>query len=388
MNKIKEFLRGISSAEGKKWRLPHSRRQWTIFLLILFMLVGGLTVVLRVETSYSVLAKFDKNDVVGTKYLQFGRNLFKYSPDGAACVDGGGKILWNYTFSMQSPIVDICESTIVVGDQQGSLIYVFDQNGQKGQFETLLPIEKVKVAKQGVVAAILKDGDVTWINFYDSNGGEIAKMRSTVKGAGYPIDMALSPDGLKIMVSFLYADQGIMKTKIAFYNFDAPGQTEENNRVSRFSYNNQVAPSVFFVDSSRAVALRSDGFSVYRGGDTPEEKVNVGFDREVLSAFHEGGKLGFIFKSDRENYKYEMMVYNLNGRCSMKKYFNMDYRQVKMSEGNIILYNDKEFQVFTSRGRKRVDVIYQKAIEDVVSVPGLGKYMVVCGESTEIIRVK
>ena len=53
---------------------------------------------------------------------------------------------------------------MVVADQQGTDVYIFDEKGQKGQFETLLPIEKVKVARQGVVAAVLTDEDVTWIN--------------------------------------------------------------------------------------------------------------------------------------------------------------------------------------------------------------------------------
>lgn len=39
----------------------------------------------------------------------------------------------------------------------------------------------------------------------------------------------------------------------------------------------------------------------------------------------------------------------------------MDYRQAKMMEGNILLINDKGFQVYSSRGRKRVDVTYKKA---------------------------
>jgi len=35
-----------------------------------------------------------------------------------------------------------------------------------------------------------------------------------------------------------------------------------------------------------------------------------------------------------------------------------------------------------------VDVTYKKAVEDVASVPGLGKYMVVSNGHTELIRVK
>ena len=63
---------------------------------------------------------------------------------------------------------------------------------------------------------MLTEEEVTWINFYDTTGGEIAKMRTTVKESGYPMDIALSPDGMKIMVSFLWPDQDGLKTRVAF----------------------------------------------------------------------------------------------------------------------------------------------------------------------------
>ena len=244
------------------------------------------------------------------------------------------------------------------------------------------------MARQGVVAAVLEDADVTWIYFYNTEGEEIARIRTTLGESGYPLDMALSPDGLKIMVSFLYVDQGILKTNVSFFNFDAAGQAEEDNLVNKVSYNNVVVPSVFFVDSERSVAIRSDGFSIYQGKDIPKEKADVSFENEILTSFHEDGNLGFIFKSDKADYKYKMLIYNMNGRCIMKKYFNMDYRQAKMEKGNIILFSDKGFQVYSSRGRKRVDVTYQKSIEDVICVSNLGKYMVVSSETTELIRVR
>lgn len=213
-------------------------------------------------------------------------------------------------------------------------------------------------------------------------------MRTTLEESGYPLDMDLSPDGLKIMVSFLYVDQGILKTNVSFYNFDAAGQAEEDNLVNKVSYNNVVAPSAYFVDSERSVVIRSDGFSIFQGKDVPREKANVSFENEILTTFHEDGNLGFIFKSDKADYKYKMLIYNMNGRCTMKKYFNMDYQQAEMENGNIILFSDKEFQVYSSRGRKRVDVTYQKSIEDVICVSNFGKYMVVSSETTEMIRVR
>ena len=49
------------------------------------------------------------------------------------------------------------------------------------------------------------------------------------------------------MVSFLWPDQDGLKTRVAFYNFDSIGQTEENNQVNLLTYDGVVAPSVYFL---------------------------------------------------------------------------------------------------------------------------------------------
>lgn len=86
------------------------------------------------------------------------------------------------------------------------------------------------------------------------------------------MDIALSPDGMKIMVSFLWPDQKGLKTRVAFYNFDSIGQTEENNQVNLLTYDGVVVPSVYFVDEQRAVILRNNGFSVCQGKRSRRKK--------------------------------------------------------------------------------------------------------------------
>ena len=238
-------------------------------------------------TEYKVLMTEKRTDINGTGYTEFGEYILKYSPDGVTCVSGSGSVLWNSTFSMQSPIVDVRGTTAVIADQKGTQIYVFNQNGQQGQFQTSLPVEKVRVAKQGVVAAVLNDDDITWVNFYDAQGEEIAKSRNSLGDSGYPLDIALSPDGMKIMVSYLCITKGIMNTKICFYNFDSVGQAEINNMVASQIYENAVAPEVIFTDEGTSVAFLSNGFSIFKGKQIPEETKKVQFEEEILSIFHD-----------------------------------------------------------------------------------------------------
>ena len=58
-----------------------------------------------------------------------------------------------------------------------------------------------------------------------------------------------------------------------------------------------------------------------------------------------------------------------------------------MERGNIILFNDKEFLVYSDAGRRKVSIAYQKSIQNVIPLGGLGTYLIVTGENTELIRV-
>ena len=103
-------------------------------------------------STYLTSDRIERNDVSSTQYLEFGDYFLKYSSDGVACVDSKSNIKWSTTYSMQAPFVDVCGTTAVIADQQGMQVYVFDEEGLKGQFQTKLPIQKARVAMQGVVA--------------------------------------------------------------------------------------------------------------------------------------------------------------------------------------------------------------------------------------------
>ena len=71
----------------------------------------------------------------------------------------------------------------------------------------------------GVVAAVLQDENVTWVNLYKSNGDSIASDKTTVSESGYPLDIDLSPDGQKLAVSYLGVKEGNITSDVVFYHF-------------------------------------------------------------------------------------------------------------------------------------------------------------------------
>ena len=117
--------------------------------------------------SYKVIQTSEQEDVVSTKYEEMSGKILRYSPDGASLVDSKMESYWSSLYEMQNPVADINGDWAVVADQDGTLIEIYNKDGETGNVTASYSIVKASISSTGMVAAILDGGDSTWINFYD-----------------------------------------------------------------------------------------------------------------------------------------------------------------------------------------------------------------------------
>ena len=356
------------------------------------LLVGGAFVYSRVRVlhRYSVLSSVERSDDAATSYVRLDNRTLKCNPNGVTCVNDSNEVQWNVTFTLQNPIVDVCGSTVVVGDQRGQDVYVFNKEGQIGHFEVEYTLTKVRVAAQGVVAAVLEDGDITYVNVYDSSGTLLVKSKTTMNENGYPLDIDISADGQKLAVSYLTMDNKDVKTNIVFYNFSAVGQSAADYQVNSVEYEAAVAPAVHFLSGSYAVACRDDGLTFFSGRQVPEQRAEITVEQEIISIFHSDDYVGIITANEDEAHKnkYKMQIYRADGSRCGTGYFDMDYTDVVAEEGEIILYGTHDIEIYSTGGRKKASVEYEKQISGMIKLGGFHKYQVLTPVSTDKIRLK
>lgn len=360
----------------------------TAGVIVMACIGTALFVKYRSYDTYKVISTSDNEDTVSAQYLELDGSLFKYSGDGVAVQDYEGNISWSATYEMQNPIADECDGTIAVADQGGTNICIFNKDGEIGQIETTLNIVKIKVAKQGVVAAILDGGEDTWINFYASDGSLIAENQTRVDDPGYPLDIAVSEDGVLIMVAYQFVSGEETTSYVAFYNFATAGQNQIDNIVSGYQYQGVVIPQVEYLDSSTAVAFRDDGFSVFKGKQIPKESANVQVEEEIISTFYDKDNIGLVFKNDGKDKLYTMKVYDTSGHIKFEKSFNIAYTKIRMSDGHIVMNNDSQVCVITTNGVEKFNGnIDEGAINDFFRL-GMNKYMLVMDNGLSTIKFK
>ena len=369
------------------------RKRTIVLIGLMAVLALGIAIFYRVRVfhHYKILSQVERADDSATEYIRLssGRTL-KCNPNGVTCVNNSDVVQWNTTFNMQKPIYDVCETTVAVGDLNGSEIYLFDEKGLTGHFDVEHTLAKVKVAKQGVVAAVLEDGDVTWINVYDKNGDIIVKNKTSVGETGYPVDMDISSDGLKMMVSYLGVNNDNIETRVVFYNFSSVGRDQDDNMVNKVTMEGHVVPEVKFTKGNYAVAFREDGITFFYGKRVPQERTSITFEQEIISAFNNENYIGIVMPNDNQEKKakYKLDIYRTNGTKCATQYFSMDYTGIKFADNQVIMHNGSDIAIYTVGGKKVFQAAYEKSVTDVIKAGGLRKYVVITEDSTDTIRIK
>ena len=356
----------------------------TVVAVIAAVCLVFLYVEKRSYHSYKVLNTSEQEDVVSTQYVEMDGDILRYSPDGVSVVDSSMNTVWNETYTMQNPIADVNGSRAVIADSEGTSLYICDKKGVTGTVTTSYSIVKVRVAANGMVAAILDNDENTWINFYNSDGSLVAENLTKIDDPGYPMDVAVSDNGV-MMVTFQYVDGSKTTSYVAFYNYGDVGQNEDDRIVSGYTYENVVIPQVECISESQYIALRDDGFSTYQGNQIPKEVKTINVKQEIVSTFFDDQRIGLVFKNNSKDSEYTMEVYSMNGQLNFRKNFNVAYSTIKMSDGNIIMYNSSQICVMNSRGVQKYMGSVDGTIRDFFKI-GWNKYLMVMDNGVSTIK--
>ena len=107
--------------------------------------------------------------------------------------------------------------------------------------------------------------------------------------------------------------------------------------VAEFTYEDTVVPDLVYFSEGTCVAFRDDGFSVFRGGDTPEESENTQIDTQMISLFYNEEYFGIVTEGEEESYL--MTLYGPEGRQRCSREFDMEYQNISVSGERIILWD-------------------------------------------------
>ena len=341
-----------------------------------------------IYTDYDVIRKNTYTEASNAKYLKFGSNILRYSQDGASAINIAEDMVWNETFEMQNPIVDVCKDYVAIGDYMGTTIYVYNSTGLQGTIDTSTPLKRFCVSGNGNVAVVLEDNEVTWVKLFDANGTNVASDRTTMSKSGYPVCIDISEDGILLAVSYLFVDSGVLSTSVAFYNFGAVGQNEVDNLVSGYNYSETVVSYVSFINPDTSIVVGDNMFSIFKGADKPESVFEKDIDREILSVFHSENMIVLVFEGEEGEQKYVAEVYDDTGDLISTQGFDIEYSNMSLYKDLLIIYNSDECQIYNTSGLKKFDGRFRDSAVTILPEDSKTKYLVVHSDGMEEIKLK
>ena len=402
MANVRGYLKRKKDRQDEKYRISYREKikshKFTIFyrFVLVIVLIAAIIAALYIQwknkiyTQMAVVTSAEIHITQDANLLPFAGYLLTYSKDGAGCMDIKGNAVWNQTFEMQNPMVDMCQNVVAIGDYNGRNIYVMDTGGMIGSITTNKPMRDFCVASNGVVAVVLDDADTTWIYLYDANakGKELAYFRTTMKDSGYPIKVSISPNAQLVCVSYLFVDSGQMKSSVAFYNFGDVGQNNTNNYVSGYDYLDAIVPFTRFLDNKSLFAVSDDRIMFYGGAQKPVSVAETLISDTVQSVYYGDEYVGLVYISTESDSRYRLDVYHKSGEFSQSIEFDIDYRDILFREDQIIIYNESDCRIYNSNGTEKYSGRFDKSALVLIPQSNTYRYMIVTPDSIDTVELQ
>ncbi len=365
----KELLQQEAEQAQEKGKRRRSRRRFLVFLVVVLVL-GALVAaaIYMMKRPYTGFSQNWRNSFTGENgvsesdyedYEIFGDGFLKVTRDGATYIDSSGKTIWNQSYEMNSPYVSISGDYCAIADQGKTAIYIMNKTGTTGQAETNLPITKISVAGTGVTYALLEDSKASYITVFSKEGAALdISIKSVLDGDGYPVDIAVSPDGTELIASFASIENGTIQNKVIFYNLSEIGQNAGSNRVvGGFTddFSGHLAGRVHFSDDTHAQAFYDGGIAFFSTKvlTSPELTEKVEIEQTIQAITYADDYIGVITdNSDSETSAdpYTLTVYRLNGQTVFSTPFQLNYTNFDIDQDRVLVYNNTTLQLYDMSG--------------------------------------
>ena len=340
----------------------------------------------RTHTAVSITETTSVAGAADSSYEEFADGVLKYSRDGISYLNMDGEEEWNLPYQIKTPFVEVNDVSAAVACKGGNDIMVFDEEGLRGEIKTTLPIEKLTISEQGIVCVILKNNNTPKIICYDTAGNILVEHNVSLSGMGYPMDVALSGNGEVLQVSYLYVYEGKLLSKVAYYNFGKAGETAQDHQVAYKEFENTVIASGFYMDDKTSAVIGDNCMTIFKGEGQVKEVATIVFDKEVQSVGHSDKYIAVVLENSGET-GYELRMYNKAGKLVTTESFAGDYRNIKISGKQIIMYDGKECAIFLKNGVQKFDGEMNNSIMEMIPTSGANKYVVMNANGMEYVRL-
>ncbi len=344
----------------------------------------------RKYEAYEVVSS-EKVSAGGTvKYAAYNDLVLKYSRDGISAQNASGEMVWNGSYDMTSPVVDICKNYVAVADIGDKKIMIYSGSDSGTEMTMDYPIVQVSVASNGVIAVLQETGSSNVIGIYNPYGVSdklLAEIPTNVE-EGYPVCMDISNDGVNLAAAYVSVTSGNVQSRVSFYDFSSVGKNT-NCLVGAKNYDDRVVSDVRFLNDSQLCMFSDKGFSIWEHMKKPQKVFGEEYKSDVKSAFCNGKYVGFVYDRKDTDSAYHMKVYDLSGKTALDIDFKGDYSSIQLFDNDeILLHTGSDCEVYRINGVKKFSSDTKGKVLYFMPAGKLNRYYLVTGTEIQKIKLK
>ncbi len=342
----------------------------TVVIVILFLLLLVGIALFRMNTkSYNAFRVKNSIELMNTgtsKLVQYKNGILRATRDGAETISADGKQVWNVSYNMKNPIVDVRDNFAVIADMGGKTAYIINGSGVSNTIETLYSIVEVKVATQGVTSILMNNGTEDYINVYSMESAQpLLSIKTLATTDGFPIAMALSDDGTKLVTSYIKIENDTITSQVTFRNFGDVGKNYIDQVVGNWSFTSFV-PKIEFITKDVVAIFLEDGLYLYSMKETPSETLKETYSQKILDIFYTDTYIGVVLESETGEKSNQIYLYNVDGNKIMSSNISFNYSSIVAGEDYIIFYNDLACEVMNLKGKVVFDDTFSIAVKSLM----------------------
>lgn len=336
---------------------------------------------------YSEVSSYPRFSSSNSICVNHNGRVLTYSKDGINSMDAKGVVIWNETYEMQNPLVEVNKNAVAVGDYGGHVIYVLDEKGKVGEIDTNLPIRDFCISENGVVAAILEDQKATKLNLYDSKGEILVESESYMNQNGYPVAVALSENAEVMEVSYLQVDSSKVTSHVAFYNFSEVGQNKVDRLVSGRAYEETVIPYVGFFEDGGSFAVGSGRIIFYEGEEKPIDLAIKMLTEEIQAVYRGDNHVILVYVDTTGAALYRIDMYDKKGNLVLSETVDIQIHDILIQDKNIVIYNDTECIMYGISGKEKFRGSFGKSVSLLIPSNRVNRFLMITPTSVDVIEL-
>jgi len=241
------------------------RTRLAVIAVIMSFLAAGLLYARNYRmNTYSVDAEISEKGLSGSGLYSFGNGAVILSRDSVQYFEED-RILWSVPLSFSDGQIAVREPYFTVYKRGGTEAMVFDDTGLLSEVSLSREIRAADISASGVTALVSESGDAAYISYFDRFGNRVSvEAKTLISQSGYPVDIAISPDGQRLAVAFYSLAKGIGKSRLVLYDFRRGTENASYivGTIEDFGEADPLLLDVFFLSDTSLAAVGDDLLTV------------------------------------------------------------------------------------------------------------------------------